>query len=230
MAAREESVPGSLLLVGVEEGDEALLGAFRGLAVTRASSGTEALGAVANRRFDALVVAHPMAGASTGRLLRAVRAPGSLCQRAALVLLAPEQRRLEAEQYLGRGANRVVLAREAAQRLPFELPPLLRVAPRIAVRVPVRLTPGGGRRVMGEVVNISLTGLLARVPYTVPEGAAVLTELFLPGAVSAMAHAVVVRHSHQGREPYPAIGLRLTWMGETLAAWLGDRGAATADS
>ena len=207
----------SLLLVGFEG---ATRGRVRdGLAplsdrVTAAGDGSAALRLASRGRFDALFVAHPLGGAPTSGFLRAVRNPESPCRTSGLVLVAPERWRRDAEAYLGRGANRVLALEQVPDAIAGVLQPLLRVPPRSALRVPVRLQVVGRgliRRVLCESVNLSMHGALLRVPHTLSAGTELRFELFMPGrAVPVGGEARVVRQTNHGREPYPGIGVEFT--------------------
>jgi len=213
-----------LLMVGFERAvrgqlDESL--APRGHRLTAAGDGPKALRLVSHRRFDALLVSHPVAGAPTSRFLHDVREPDSACRTSPLVLVTPERQRRDAESYLGRGATRVLALEQVQQALADVLDPLFRVAPRAALRVPIRVEVLGQafpRRVFCETVNVSTTGMLLRVPHTLPSATELRFELFIPGLSAPLrGEARVVRRTEQRCEPYPGIGVRfLSFVGSDL--------------
>jgi len=221
-----------LLLVGFEEAMQGcvLEGVARfGHHVTAAEDGSSALRLAGRGRYDALVVSHPLESAQTGGFLRAVRAPESPCRASGLVLVARERWQRDAEGYIGRGANRVLPLERVGQALSGVLQPLLRIPPRSALRVPVRLEIAGhaaARRVLCETVNLSMHGALLRVPHTLPTGTEIRFELFLPGARSVPGTARVVRQTAQRREPYPGIGIEFTGFDREGEALLQGRLAA----
>ncbi len=199
--------------------------AAAGHRVTVAGDAPEGFRMAAGERFDALLVSHPLDGATTGRFLQAVRDPESPCRNSGLVLVAEERLRRDAEGYLGRGANRVLAAERVEQALAEVLRPLLRVSPRAALRLPVRLQVLGSglqRRVVCESVNLSAHGALLRSPHSLTAGTELRFELFLPDApLPVCGEAVVVRRTAQGSEPYPGIGVQFTgfaWGGEDALA------------
>jgi len=155
-------------------------------------------------------VSHPLRVASTAGFLSEVRRAGSPCRSSGVVLVAPERWRGDAEGFIGRGANRVLTTGEVVQSLSGTLRPLLRVAPRTALRLPVRIevrSSAGVRTLLCETVNLSVRGALVRVRHTFPVGTAVRFQIFLPGSGVATGAARIVRHSVWQREPFPAVAV-----------------------
>jgi len=179
-----------------------------------------------------------MSGAPTSGFLHAVRNPESPCRTSGLVLLTTEKWRREAESYVGRGANRVLAMEEVPEALPEVLRPLFQVAPRVAMRIPSRIEVIGQafpRRVICETVNISTTGMLLRVPHSVPPPTELRFELFIPGLEHPIRGEIrVVRQSRQGREAYPGIAVTFSRFegggGELLALQLGKTSGASSGS
>lgn len=178
--------------------------------LTTALEGWPALELARCAPFDALIVSHPIAAPATQAFLRAVRAPDSACRHAGLVLLAPEKRRDDAASYIGRGANRVVTLESVEEALPEALGPLLRVKPRRRLNASVRVELIGEtqrRRVFGETVNVSVSGMLVRLPYSYPTASALRFEVFLRQGAPLTGYGAVVRQSRVRVEPYPGVGL-----------------------
>ncbi len=230
-----------LLMVGFETAtkgrvDESL--APLGHRLVAAGNGAAALRLAFRHRYDALLVSHPLAGSPTSGFLHAVRNPESPCRTSGLVLLTPEKCRRDAEAYLGRGANRVLALERVPEALPEVLQPLFQVAPRVAIRVPSRIEVIGQpfpRRVICETVNVSTSGMLLRVPHSVPPLTELRFELFIPGLEHAICGEIqVVRQTCQGREPYPGIAVRFCLFEgggeELLALHLGKHGGASVQS
>ncbi|MGE5235408.1 MAG: PilZ domain-containing protein [Acidobacteriota bacterium] len=192
---------------------------------TDAPDGDIALRLTSRTRYDALIVSHPLQGAPLGPFLRTVRAPDSPCRRAGLVLVTPETTRQAAEAWVGRGANRVLALEDLDARLPEVLGPLLRVGPRVPLRAAVRLEVVGRdlRRVFCESVNVSESGMLLRVPFSLPPGTELRFELFAAGARPPLrGFGRVVRQTRARVEPFPGIGV-------TFAGFAGDDGARFQD-
>jgi CheY-like chemotaxis protein len=179
--------------------------------LTNAGDGPKALRITSRRRFDALLVSHPVAGAPTSRFLHAVRGPGSACRNSPLVLVAAAKSRRDAEAYLGRGATRVLAVEEVPQALAEVLQPLFLVAPRTVLHVPTRIEVVGQpfpRRLFCETVNLSSSGMLLRMPHSLPRATELRFELFLPGLPKPLrGEGRVVRLTLQGREPFPGIAV-----------------------
>ena len=172
---------------------------------------TEALELAAAGRYDALLVAYPLGDAPMAGFLAMLRRPGCLCRRAAIVLLAESRHRIEAETYLGRGANRIVTWDEAELHLPHVLQELFNAAPRFAAELPVRIKPvaeGPAPSVACRTVNISTSGMLLRVPQGYRPGTVLVFEMLLPGVpLPVSGHARVVRHTSVRREPFAGMGV-----------------------
>jgi hypothetical protein len=178
--------------------------------LTDAPNGDVALRLTGRTHYDALIVSHPLPGSSLGPFVRSIRAPGSPCRTAGLVVVTPQSSRPSAEAWIGRGVNRVVALEDVENRLAAVLGPLLRVAPRHALRAAVRLEVVGRglRRVFCESVNLSESGMLLRVPFSLPPGTDLRFELFLGGANPPVrGGARVVRQTRASVEPFPGIGL-----------------------
>jgi CheY-like chemotaxis protein len=214
MASEPLEAGRKVLTVGFERAlrgrmDESL--APLGHRLTTAGDGPKGLRLAARRRFDALLVSHPVAGAPTSRFLYAVRGPGSACRSSPLVLVTPERSRRDAEAYLGRGATRVMALEEVPQALPAVLGPLFTIAPRTNLHVPTRIEVVGQpfpRRFFCETVNLSSSGMLLRMPHSLPRATALRFELFLPGLARPLrGEGRVVRLTLQGREPFPGVAV-----------------------
>lgn len=220
MAATAEATGKSALLVGLDQtlADRARTALNRlGMDVGEASGGIEAL--ALRRRVNGLVVADPLPDGPVVRFIRAARDLTSPLRRSGLVLLTSGEHRAQAEALVGRGANRVVSTEQVESRLPEILESLMRVAPRARVALPVRfaqLDAPHQRKVFGRTVNVSSSGMLLRMPHRLPIGTELEFSLFISGLGEPVCgHARVVRHTIEGREPFPGVGLAFTGLAET---------------
>ncbi|HUK11949.1 MAG TPA: PilZ domain-containing protein [Thermoanaerobaculaceae bacterium] len=201
---------------------------LQAVVVASADNWAEAVDLAMAGRYDGLVVNFPLAVGRLSHLLEAVRRADCPCRNAAVVLLAAERFRGEAESFVGRGANRVVAREEMELLLAEALERLFAVAPRVALRLPSRIEVANGgfaRKVYCQTVNISTTGMLLRVPHTYRTGTEVGFELLLPeGQRPITGRARVVRHTAEAREPYPGVGVAFTEVRDArdgrLAAYL----------
>ena len=170
-----------------------------------------ALRLIASEPYQGLLVAYPLPGVSMSEFLEGVRRPDSASREAALVLLAPRRFQAEASVYLGRGANRVVTLEDSVDALPRALERLFQVAPRFSVKVPGRVEVrerGLARRLFCQTVNISMTGMLLRLPHSYRPGTDLGFELMFPGSSEPLCgSARVVRATLERREPFPGVGV-----------------------
>jgi hypothetical protein len=113
--------------------------------------------------------------------------------------------------YLGRGANRVITIEDSIATLPKALERLLQVAPRFPVKVPGRVEVrerGMARRLFCQTVNISMTGMLLRLPHSYRPGTDLGFELLFADASEPLCgSARVVRATVERREPFPGVGV-----------------------
>ena len=192
-----------------------------GLDVTEATDGNAAFAIPPDQRVDGVVAADPVGEVPLTGFVRAAREFGSPLRGSGMVLVAPHAARSRIEPLIGRGANRIVDLEEVESNLSPALEGLLRVAPRVRIAVPARIELLGTtnvRRVFCHVVNLSTSGMLARMPFRLPIGASLHFELFLArGQVPLSGNATVVRHTVPGREPDPGIGVSFTDLGEAQA-------------
>jgi hypothetical protein len=161
--------------------------------------------------FDGLLIAYPLPGASMTEFLETVRKPDSACRKSALILLAPRRFQAEASMYTGRGANRVQVLEEAPEAIAKALERLFQVAPRFPVKVPGRVEVrehGMARRLFCQTINVSLTGMLLRLPHSYRPGIELGFELLIPGQHDPLCgSARVVRATVERREPFPGVGV-----------------------
>jgi hypothetical protein len=149
--------------------------------------------------FDVLVLGYPPVGPTLDELLDLVRAKDSPCRRSAVLILAPRDRLTEVEPSLGRGYTRALATDAPDAELQKVVASLLRVSPRLAVRVTVRLQvqlADGQTELMSQTENVSSSGLLVRARRSYPVETAVQFELYLPGeSVPVSGRGMVVRQA-----------------------------------
>jgi CheY-like chemotaxis protein len=167
--------------------------------------GTTALETIGLLSFDAILVGHPMPDMPMQTFLDAVRREDSPCRRAGVIVLADDHALTETQQFVGRGANRVLTVDDFLSRLPDVLLRLLEVPPRVALRrklrLAVELSPARNH-VSCQSENISTTGMLIKTDRSYPIGTELGFELILPGdSTPVRGFAVVVRHTMADREP-----------------------------
>jgi CheY-like chemotaxis protein len=151
--------------------------------------------------------------------LDTVRAAGSLCRNAGLVLLVNDNQEEEASTYIGRGANRVIPISGLGMQLPLVISELGVVSERTKVSLVVEADLEEGQ--LSEVwqsENISVTGMLLRTSSEQIEGSEVLLHFSLPGDdLPIHVQAEVVRRTTFAREDFTGAGVRfLSFVGEGL--------------
>ncbi len=187
--------------------------------VDRFPSATGALELLAEVPFEVLLVRHPLHDMELASFLLSVRADGSPCQQAPLVVLAAGDDDA-ARAYLGHGANRVIGLEESAPTLQILVSGLLNVAPRMAARFMTRVEVklGGAKDMITcQTVNISDSGMLIETDRRYDKGTRINVAFNLEDderPISGVAE--VVRHTQVGRDPVDGIGLRfLSFAGDS---------------
>ncbi len=164
--------------------------------------------------FDVLVFGYPPVGPSLEELLGLIRAQDSPCRRSAVLLLAPRGRLAEVDSFVGQGHTRSLAADASDHELQSAVASLLRVAPRLAVRVTVRLQvqlADGQTEVLSQTENVSTTGLLVRARQTYPMETPVQFELFLPNdSLPVSGCGLVVRHATDRAKRVTGLGIKFT--------------------
>ncbi len=141
--------------------------------------------------------------------LESVRAPASLCRGTRLVMLARAEQERDAQNFIGRGANRVVALGEIAEKLPAVVAELRRVSERHRVCLTVEADlVEGWRSASWKTENISASGMLLRTDEPVPVGGEVDLVFTVPGDdLPIHARARVVRSTTFGRESFAGVGV-----------------------
>ena len=212
----------NILMVGVstEEFDRVAPFLDRdGFDVDRFPSAGGALELLAAVPFEVVIVRFPLLDMALDGFLDAVRSEGSPCRSAPLVLLAAE-RMIEAESFIGHGANRVVSLEDSEASIQLGVSSLLNVAPRKSARFVARLEVklGGAKdMMMCETENISETGILVVTDRRYEVGTKINIELVVGGDPRPIvAVAEVVRHTVTGRDGISGLGMRfLSFAGDS---------------
>jgi hypothetical protein len=148
-----------------------------------------------------------------------VRATGSLCRNAGLVLLVSDDQEQAASTFVGRGANRVVALSGLGMQLPMVISELGVVSERTKVSLEVQAELDDGQRTeIWQSENISSTGMLVRTPKEQVEGSEIVLHFSLPGDdLPIHVEAEVVRRTTFAREDFTGAGVRfLSFVGEGL--------------
>jgi hypothetical protein len=187
---------------------------LQAVVTARAEDWAEAAELASAGRYDALLVGYPLVGDTTCLLLKTIRRVGCPCRDSAVVLLAAERDRANAEEFVGRGANRVVGRNEMGIALADVLERLFAASPRTGVRVPSRIAvPGRGftRHAFCQTVDVSESGMLLCTPHGYDPGTELGFELDLPACRGkVVGKARVVRRADGGHDDCPRVGVAFT--------------------
>jgi hypothetical protein len=213
------TIPEAALVVGPMQGDhvEAIRTLLEpaGIAVLAESSQEIALDRIAWFPFAHIISALPALAPID--FFETVRASGSLCRNAGLVLLVSDEQEKAASTFVGRGANRVIPLSGIGMQLPLVISELGVVSERTKVGLAVEADLDDGQRCeVWQSENISATGMLLRTESELAEGEEVLLHFSLPGDdLPIHVQAEVVRHTTFAREDFTGVGVRfLSFVGE----------------
>jgi hypothetical protein len=184
--------------------------------------------------FELLVAQIPNEQLSIPELIGAAREPGSLCQRAGLMIITLSEHLDAAQQFMDHGVNRIIALDWPKARLWQAMGDLLQVAPRIPFETSIQLALP--REIARDVVvlrlaNISTTGGLITGFRRFPPGTRFRFFIPIPGGAAPLTGTgEVVRTTDLGREGAEGFGVRwITLDGDgpdRLATLVGHRLAA----
>jgi hypothetical protein len=180
--------------------------------------------------FDLLILNSDAKEGSLQQLVDAIRKETSASRNSSLLVLAKPGKVDVVRDLIGRGVNRVMLLDDPPELIGHQVAELLNIAPRADLRLSTRLrTAVGGDavEVLGEVVNLSSSGMLIETDTSFDCGEEVAVTINLGGKWgTVMARAEVVRQAHSDREGINGIGVRFLGFardgGERIAAALAE--------
>jgi hypothetical protein len=155
-------------------------------------------------RFDLVVVGFPIDEPPLPALLKSMRWKQAACRRTPLLVVASRAERQHADEYLGRGVNRVISREATDWEIDSALRELLAVEPRVRYSTLVKIELPHGRRTeftMAQLDNLSTSGMLIRGHGEVEVGAPMPFEMPLSGDPTPIRGiAEVVRPTTRERE------------------------------
>lgn len=164
--------------------------------------------------FDVIVVGMQPSGAGLNAFLRALRTRGSACRHAGVVLVSPHQVTELADEFVGRGANKVVSEREVSSKLQDAVSQLLGVAPRIPVTTNAKIkiyVEGKPVQSFCQTMNLSATGVLIRGFGHYPQGAKIDFEISLPtDSAPIRGSGMISRRTERRSEHVDGLGIKFT--------------------
>lgn len=184
----------------------------RNFDVDRVAEAGCALALVQAVAIDVLVLRYPLGGPSVEDLLANIRKNESPCRRSAVLVLASPGDMNKARALEDGERTRVLSVDSDYQVLQDTVSALLRTAPRLSVRITIRLEAvlgNGSTMVLTQTENVSNGGMLVRVRRPQPVDAKLRFELLLPeDSVPIKGTGEVVRHTKDWRGDVTGVGIK----------------------
>jgi len=162
--------------------------------------------------FDLVIFDAGVKEGTLEQVVDSVRHGMSASRNTSILVLAGTGQVDAARNLVGRGVNRVMLLDDSPELIGRQVAELLNIAPRANLRFSTRLQTsvgGGAVEVLGEVVNLSTTGMLIATETSFAPGEQVVMTINLSGQLgSVSAKAEVIRRAHCDRGGIDGIGVR----------------------
>jgi DNA-binding NtrC family response regulator len=207
----------NVLVVGVDRSFyrrfEPIL-ARREFDVDRVADVEAALALIESVAFDVIVLGYRETDPEVAKLTAAIRNEDGPCRRSAVLLLAPPESLETAVQLAYDTRSRVISMVAPQAEVERAVSQLLRVAPRLSVRITIRLEAFLGENsttVLTQTENVSRGGMLVKIRRRQPKDVQLHYELLLPdgqGPVSGLGE--VVRHTSDRRGQVTGVGIRFS--------------------
>jgi len=183
------------------------------LSVDRVPKGESGMMLSDRVKFDLLVVRYPLPDMATGSFINHVHDPGATNGATPILVMAEPSRLQEVRGLLPGGEKQAISINEPAKLLQEVACRLLKVAPRVDARIPVKLEVQIGNpptKLLCQCENLSEGGLLVRSEKLYPLGTRLKLELTLPGErMPIRGDAEIVRHSVPDVENVHGLGLKV---------------------
>lgn len=180
--------------------------------IDTASEPREALKWMELHTYDVILMGHPLPDVSMEDLLSAARKEASPCRQTPILLIVFPGKDGDAEQYVGRGVNRVLKVNDDPQRFLTTILGLLHVEPRVRQRFLARLEVNAGKKALPAICqteNISTSGMLVQSKERFPVGTRIRFEFRLPAdPVPVQGEGEVVRHTNHQKEEIVGMALK----------------------
>jgi hypothetical protein len=204
-----------VLVAGFDKGAFEALGPVldrQELEVVRMASPKSSVELALLKPFDLMIFNADSRVGKLATVVDAIRDEKSASRKTSLLVVADPGRADAARDLIGRGVNRVMLLNDSPELIGQQVSALLNVAPRAAIRFSVCLKTSvfdGTVDVLGEVVNLSVSGMLVETDTPFEPDDEVVVSIDLGdqwGSVSTK--AVVVRQAYRARGGIDGIGIR----------------------
>jgi DNA-binding NarL/FixJ family response regulator len=178
------------------------------------SQGEDFVQRVNKTEYKLVILALPSGGLDPVDVIYNVRQEKAASRCAVIVVLAPDDKVQAFQPFLAKGISSIFPLSAPALNLETALAGMLKVAPRIAARIMVRLAAKVQQfsaKHLCQATNISQTGMFVATNLTLPSGAEVVFELLLPNQPSPiLGEAKVARHSRGIGAGSSGLGLHFT--------------------
>jgi Tfp pilus assembly protein PilZ len=162
--------------------------------------------------FDLVIFDSEVKNGTLGKVVDFIRQGMSASRNASILVLARPGQADAARDLVDRGVNRVILQDDPPEVIGQQVAELLDIAPRADLRFKTRLKTSvgdGAVEVLGEIVNLSSSGMLVETELSFEPGEQVVVTINLSGQQgSVSAKAEVVRQAHNDRGGTKGIGVR----------------------
>lgn len=162
--------------------------------------------------FDLVIFDAEVREGTLKGVVDSIRQEMSASRNTSLLVLARAGNADSARELIGRGVNRVMLLEDPPDLIGQQVAELLNIAPRANLRFPTHLQTSvgdGAVQALGEIVNLSASGILVETETSFEPGEQVVVAINLGGQQgSVSAKAEVVRQAHSDRGGVDGIGLR----------------------
>ena len=161
--------------------------------------------------FDLIIFGTEVRLGTLEQVVDAIRQGISASRNTSILVLAPPHQVDEVRSLVGRGVNRVMLLNDSPKLIGQQVAELLNVAPRANLRFSTRLQTSvadGGVEVLGEIVNLSATGMLVETETSFKPCQQVVVTIYPGGRQGPVsAKAEVVRLARNDRGEIEGVGL-----------------------
>ncbi len=171
-----------------------------------------AVRAMEQRAFSLIITSYPLPNFKFQRFLDEVRAFGSPCRKSPVIAVVTHEERDEAENFISKGLNRVVLVSDRDHHLANVIASILSVEPRIEMRCPIDIQTTlrrKGRRMMAQTINVSRSGILITDPGNIDMGDQVEFRFDIEGIDTTVAGTAEVVRVQRRRANLAQVGLRI---------------------
>lgn len=182
------------------------------LEVVKVESPEKSVELARSEPFDLVIFDAEVREGTLAKVVDSIRHGMSASRNTSLLVLAPAGEADAARALIGRGVNRVMLIDDPPELVGQQVAELLHIAPRATLRLSTQLSTAvadGAVEVLGEVVNLSTSGVLIETDTLFEPGERVILTINLGGGWgSVSAKAEVVRQAHAERGGVEGIGVR----------------------